>query len=120
MQEENDPDVAHTIQNNKILIEQVKMLYESMTSLLLINLAVSFALVYAFWHIVSQSALMLWLGIMVVVIAARTILYYRYRKRYNKANTFGYIRFLVLGSLSAGILWGAAGIIMFPPQQPFL
>jgi signal transduction histidine kinase/CheY-like chemotaxis protein len=112
-----DQNLANETQTESIRVEQVKMLYESMASLLLINLAVSSALVYAFWNVVSQSLLILWLALMLAVIGVRAVIYYSYKKSYEKKDTQYYIRFLVLGSLSAGLLWGAAGIVMFPPLQ---
>jgi signal transduction histidine kinase/CheY-like chemotaxis protein len=117
LQKITEKNLANETQTESIRVEQVKMLYESMLSLLLINLAVSSALVYAFWNVVSQSLLILWLALMLAVIGVRAVIYYGYKNNYEKKDTQHYIRFLVLGSLSAGILWGAAGIIMFPPQQ---
>jgi signal transduction histidine kinase/CheY-like chemotaxis protein len=117
LQTKTDQHLTSVLQYDSVVIEQIKMLYESMAALLLINLAVSCLLVFGFWNIVPQSLMLIWLSLMLLVIGARAVLYYSYRKNYQKISSQGYIRFLVLGSLSAGILWGAAGIIMFPPLQ---
>ena len=70
-------------QNQNILLEQVKMLYQSMGSLLLINLLVSASLVYGFWDVISHTTLVVWMGLMLTMLLARAGFYLAYRKYFN-------------------------------------
>lgn len=101
----------------KILVEQVKVLYESMTSLLLINLLVSASLCYALWDLVPHAVLTTWMGLMLAMIGVRGAIYYRYRKQFVPDLVERYGLFLVLGSASAGLIWGMAGVFLFVPDR---
>ncbi|WOJ97980.1 ATP-binding protein [Congregibacter brevis] len=102
---------------DKILVEQVKTLYDSIASLVLINSVVSVALVYAFWLVVPQSQLLIWLGLVFLMLGARVAVYRSFRRDFHEKNLSRYKMFLVLGSASAGVVWGIGGLIMFAPGQ---
>lgn len=102
---------------DKILIAQVRTLYESIASLVLINLVVSFALVFAFWEVVPHSQLLIWFGLVVTMLCSRIAIYRSFRRDFNEQYLSRYRIFLVLGSASAGIVWGIGGVIMFVPGQ---
>ena len=104
-------------QNQNILLEQVKMLYQSMGSLLLINLLVSASLVYGFWDVISHTTLVVWMGLMLTMLLARAGFYLAYRKYFNPQHIKRYSTFLIIGSAAAGIIWGMAGILLFPAEQ---
>jgi signal transduction histidine kinase/CheY-like chemotaxis protein len=103
--------------DQKIRLEQVKMLYQSIGSLLLINLLVSASLVYGFWDIVSHTTLLVWMGLMLTMLLVRAAFYLSYRKYFNPEHIKRYSAFLIIGSAAAGIIWGMAGILLFPADQ---
>lgn len=111
----------HTIKSqkndHKILVEQVKMLYQSMVSLLLINLIISTTLVYAFWDVISHTTLLIWMGIMFIMLSVRTVIYLSYKNTFDSHHVTKFSRFLVFGSAAAGLIWGAAGIFLLSPTQ---
>jgi two-component system, sensor histidine kinase len=106
----NDP-------GNAIRIEQIKTLYQSIASLVLINLVVSTALVYVFWDVVAHSWLLAWMAAMLVMLITRVAIYLSFKRRFDESKLKRYQTFLILGSASAGIIWGAGGLIMFIPGQ---
>jgi signal transduction histidine kinase/CheY-like chemotaxis protein len=103
--------------NSKILVEQAKMLYESITSLVLINLIVSTALVCVFWNLVSHAWLLAWMVAMLLMLGVRIYVYHLFKRRFDYGKVMQYRTFLILGSTCAGIIWGVGGLIMFLPDS---
>ncbi|MEP5324178.1 hypothetical protein, partial [Marinobacter alexandrii] len=100
-----------------IRAEQIKTLYESIASLVLINLVVGSALVYVFWDVVAHSLLLAWVATMLAMLSVRVAIYLSFKKRFDVSKLRRYQTFLILGSASAGVIWGAGGLIMFVPGQ---
>ncbi|MFK8041024.1 ATP-binding protein [Congregibacter sp.] len=100
-----------------IRVEQIKTLYDSIASLVAINLVVSTALVYVFWGAVAPKWLLLWMTAMLVMLGTRVAIYLSFKQRFEVSKLRRYQAFLILGSASAGIIWGAGGLIMFLPGQ---
>jgi signal transduction histidine kinase len=95
--------------------ERVRLLLQNFPSTVVVNLLVS--LVFAIlmleqtssWHVTA------WLALMLVSLALRTTLTYRCRRNLNNANARRWTRRFIWGALSAGTLWGIAGV-MFPTE----
>lgn len=102
---------------DKIAEEQVKTLYESIASLVMINLVVSTALVFVFWDVVAANWLFGWYMAMYAMLAVRVAIYISYKRSFDETKLKLYQRFVVFGSASAGIIWGIGGLIMFTPEQ---
>jgi len=102
---------------NKVRVEQVKTLYESIASLVMINLVVSSALVYTFWDLVAHGLLVGWLVAMLLMLCARVAIYLTFKRSFDESSLKKYQVFLILGSGSAGAIWGVGGLIMFVPGQ---
>jgi len=102
---------------NKVRVEQIKTLYESIASLVMINIVVSTALVYAFWDLVPHSWLVGWMATMLIMLGTRVVIYFSFKRRFDENKLKRYQTFLILGSASAGVIWGAGGLIMFIPGQ---
>jgi len=100
-----------------VLTEQIKTLYESMGSLLLINLVIGLSLVFAFWGLVDSTILLGWLAALMIMLAIRGIYFYGFRKSFEPEQLEHYRRILVIGSGSAGVLWGLAGVLFYVPDQ---
>ena len=92
--------------------EQVNTLFKSIGALAIINLTVGAALTSLFWKVVPHSLLLSWMGAIVVMIAIRIAMYRSYSKHFQPNKLERYQNFLVWGSLSAGIIWGAGGVLM--------
>ncbi|MEH6569989.1 MAG: hybrid sensor histidine kinase/response regulator [Halioglobus sp.] len=103
--------------DQQIQIEQIKTLYESIGSLVTINLIVGTALVFVFWDLVSHTLLLTWMGLLFVMLIVRMAVYGSFTRAFNPDSLERYKLFLILGSLSSGIIWGAGGLIMYVPDQ---
>ena len=101
----------------KILIEQVTMLFQSITSLVLINLIVCLCLAFAFWDIVAHSKILIWCGLMFLMLLVRSLFYLDYKRTFNTDRLERFSKFLIIGSASAGVIWGLGGILLFPENN---
>lgn len=118
----SEPCMSNTMSNpnhsvNEIRVEQIKTLYESIASLVLINLVVSTALVYIFWDVVSHHSLLAWIATMLIMLGTRIAIYLSFKQRFDESKLKRYQIFLIVGSASAGVIWGVGGLIMFVPGQ---
>jgi two-component system, sensor histidine kinase len=103
----------------RITQEQVRALYDSIASLVMINLVVSTALVYVFWGAVAPNWLLGWYVAMLTMLVVRVLIYASYKRRADETKLKLYQRFVVFGSASAGVIWGAGGLIMFTPELEY-
>ena len=101
----------------KILIEQVTMLFQSITSLVLINLIVCLCLAFAFWDIIPHPFIIAWCGLMLAMLLTRTGFYFSYKQNFSHEKIKRFSNFLVIGSASAGIVWGLGGLLLFPANS---
>ena len=69
-------------QNQRILVEQVRILYRTLLPILAVNLVVSSALLSGLWNIVSQTTLTIWMILMVIVLVIRVGTYFIYRRNF--------------------------------------
>jgi signal transduction histidine kinase len=99
--------------NSKIIYEQITLLFQSMVSLLIINLLVCFLLAVMFWGIVPNTSIYLWTGLMLGMITVRGILYCIYKQKFDHQNLKYFSLFLVIGSATAGVIWGLGGLLLF-------
>lgn len=100
----------------KVLVEQVKTLYRTLPSILAASLVVGGAMLFGLWDVVSQTALGIWFGLIVLVTLVRFMTYIRYRGGFNPAHVRQHALYLVLGSGAAGILWGGGSFLLFPEE----
>lgn len=101
----------------KILLEQIETLYDSMWSLLFINLFVSLSLSVALWNKVPSSHIFIWMGMMLLMLAVRGLIYARFRSSFKASQAQRYKNFIILGSACAGVVWGVAGVLLFPANS---
>ena len=99
--------------NSKIICEQITLLFQSMVSLLIINLVVCILLAVMFWGVVPNTSIYLWTGLMLGMITIRGTLYYIYKQKFDPINLRFFILFLVVGSATAGVIWGLGGLLLF-------
>lgn len=101
----------------KILLEQIETLYDSMWSLLFINLFVSLSLSVALWNKVPSCHIFIWMGMMLLMLAVRGLIYARFRSSFKASQAQRYKNFIILGSACAGVVWGVAGVLLFPANS---
>jgi len=104
---------------------QVELLYAQAPVGLIATLVNSIILTFVLWEVVSQEVLMIWLTCLLLVTSARYVLVYIYRHRSAESLEPGrWGNWFTIGTASSGIIWGSAGIFLFPlesvPHQVFL
>jgi signal transduction histidine kinase/ActR/RegA family two-component response regulator len=102
---------------HKILYEQVTMLFQSMVYLLLINLLICISLAFVFWGVVPNSSIILWTSLMLGMIIVRCIFYTLYKKQFTPQHLKRFSHALIIGSATAGVIWGMGGILLFSETQ---
>ena len=94
--------------------EQIRTLYRHSQPVLLANVLVAVVVSATLWTSAPRGLLILWLGLMVVMAAARLELYRRYcRARPTAASAPRWGVYFVVGSAGAGLLWGIAVATLF-------
>lgn len=99
---------------HKVLIEQIQLLYHSMVPLLVVNLLVSSILVYALWDVVAQTTLIIWMGLMIIMLLGRAVIYFIYRRRFKPQQVKSYGFYFSIGSAAGGLIWGLGGAFLLP------
>lgn len=107
-----------------IYAEHVRALYRGSVTNLLASLAASFALIFAFWDLISHTVLLSWYGAMLFVLLIRYVVDIQYRKWFSIENSKKYAVYFAVGAGMSGSLWGLSGVLFFPegeiPYQMFL
>ena len=106
--------IDRDIFEDKILVEQITMLYRSMVPILMINLLVSSALAYGLWEVVSHTVLVVWISLMIIMLLIRAVIYAVYRRQFKPEQIKHYGLLLTVGSATAGLIWGIGGAVMLP------
>ncbi len=99
----------------RLYAEQVRQLYRLSRPAHIGTLINSSVLVFALWGVVSSTLLGAWLCIIFIVTGARYLLYRAYSVSQppdSKAPIWA--RRFVIGAGTAGLLWGAAGSVLYP------
>jgi len=98
----------------EIAAEQIRLLYDQLPSALIASVVIGALAAYVLWNRVPHWALVLWLAALGVLTIARVGL----RRRYVRAKPLPrdsavWARPFVLGTASAGVIWGLAGLFPF-------
>jgi PAS domain S-box-containing protein len=109
----------------RVLADRVEQLYGQMPLGMLAHLLIGGIATYELWDERSRDLVLFWWGIVLLVTAARAILYFGYRASAGKlAEAEQWMRWLAISALAGGVTWGFAGAVFFPShtdeQQVFL
>ncbi len=96
-----------------------QMLASSYTSIITSTL-LAVVLAYEQQGLIASSVIIIWLALILLVAISRSILVFVYRRFPLNENTSPDARMLRfrVGVLAVGLVWGMAGIVMFPPNDP--
>lgn len=111
----HEHDIA--LVEDKIHLEQIKLLHASIPSLLLINTIVMLALAYGFWDVIPHQSILLCIGLVGLMVLIRGGLFLAYKQNFTESNLKYYRFSLIIGSACAGIIWGLIGILFFPVTE---
>ena len=102
---------------DKIHLEQIKLLHASIPSLLLVNIIVTLALAYGFWDVIPHQSILLCVGLVGLMVLIRGSLFLAYKQNFKEIHLKYYRLSLIIGSACAGIIWGLIGILFFPLSE---
>lgn len=97
-----------------VFVEQIHALYKHLLVILFINFIVGGMIIYGLWNVVSQQALLIWGSGLLASIILRIVLYIMYRRTDPLKIGQRQATYFALGSGLTGIIWGAAGVLLFP------
>ena len=109
----------------RVLADRVEQLYSQMPLGILVTLVIGGIATYELWDTRTRDLVMFWWGLVLLVTAARAVLYFGYRGSAHKlAEAAQWLRWLGISALANGVNWGFAGAVFFPShtdeQQVFL
>jgi signal transduction histidine kinase len=99
----------------KVLVEQIRILYRFLLPVIAVNFMVSIALLYGLWDVVSQTSLTVWLIMILAVLVLRLLSYFFYLRYFRPESAQRYGTYFVIGTGITGLLWGIGGVMLFPP-----
>src|SRR5262245_53336716 len=100
--------------SSEVKTKQVGLLFGHLPVILLATSANSAILVLTLWNHVSHWILVAWLVCIQLTAALRGVLLQRFRRN-PTAEDLG--PWFFAGSLSSGVFWGAAGIILYAAES---
>jgi len=74
-------------------------------------------MVYGLWDVIARGALIAWAAAMATALVARALLTVVYRHIAGESPSARWGTAFTLGSAASGILWGAAGVWLFPSNS---
>ena len=100
-----------------IRADLVKHVYRPFLSLFVGNTLASIALVMGFWGHLPAAVLLGWFSLMLLASVYRLGVYWYYRKHFSPERAGSYGRYYTIGAGLYGIVWGLAGILLFPEGE---
>ena len=109
----------------RVLADRVEQLYSQMPLGIVATLAIGGIATYELYDQRSRELVLFWWGLVLLITAARAVLYFGYRSSKDKlAEAAQWLRWLGISALANGVNWGFAGAVFFPShtdeQQVFL
>ena len=102
----------------RVRAEQIKQLYSGFSLAAIATIINAGLLVVVLWAVILHTALLTWAGIVLCITLARAVLVYRYKTLSpgHEQNDF-WLRAFFVGTLLAGISWGATVVVLFTPDD---
>lgn len=111
----------NNIQSNgeqQLHAEQVKQLYVLTPVALIATLLNSAIVTFIQWKVISHSVLIIWFSVLVVITLSRYALVCKYRRiPVSPAQAHRWEAWFIVGVALSGVVWGAAGIFLFPENS---
>jgi diguanylate cyclase (GGDEF)-like protein/PAS domain S-box-containing protein len=104
----------------KVMVEQVGLLYSQANSGLIVTVLCSILVVAVLWDVITRELLLGWFSLIAFVSLGRYVLVRRYRRATDVVEEMKRWRALfVLGAAAAGVAWGLAGTVFFLKDSIF-
>jgi signal transduction histidine kinase/ActR/RegA family two-component response regulator len=112
-----DKNVDHE-EKNRLYFEQVSQLYERGPVGIIATLVNSAILSSIQWSVISHSVILTWFSVLFLITLIRAVYIFKYRHASSisiRSRTWG--TWFIIGIGISGIVWGAAGIFLFPGKS---
>ncbi|MGB5198904.1 MAG: diguanylate cyclase [Sedimenticolaceae bacterium] len=105
--------------DKEVLAAQIDQSFRQLPISLVVNLVNGLILIAVLWEGVEKIRLLVWLLLIIVVSAARFFSLRAFRDvvKGAKFNQDTWRRYFVFGACAAGLVWGAAGVLLFHPES---
>ncbi len=100
--------------NDKIYIEQIKIMHDAIPLLLFVNFMIGLALSYGFSDVVPWQSIMFCMTLLLAMVIIRGLIYFKLRDQFDENNLVPHKLSVIVGSIVAGLIWGAISILYFP------
>ena len=97
---------------------QIQQSFRQLPLALAANLVVGLLLTMLLWNVIDHTRLILWITALALVTGGRFALMYVFKRAYRVGSDLAaWPRRLVFGACGAGLVWGAAGVLLFHPTS---
>ncbi|MFT4937244.1 MAG: diguanylate cyclase (GGDEF)-like protein [Paraglaciecola sp.] len=102
-----------------VYTEQVKLVYNQTTSVVLGGTVIGAIVVWIYWGVVDRTTLLSWFSALLLISSIRIPLYLKFTRRQNEQQQIHmWGKAYVFITFVQGSLWGAAGLIFIPLSEP--
>ncbi len=115
---DNDADIGEL--DDRIKREQFRLLAAHLPVVLPASLLAAVLVGWGFWGRVESWILFSWLACLLLLAGARTFMSRWFMKHADRADRYWQMKwFLLTGAALSGIVWGAAGVFFFDPDDAY-
>lgn len=108
----------HVDTSNELLAEQVRFEYRTLPLALGATVIISLLLALFQWSVINPHSMVIWIALILLISAARMLVYLRFRRASPTPTAIHpWARRSSLGVLLSGLIWGSAGILLFPVDE---
>lgn len=100
--------------DERVYSEQVKLLYKALPASILANCIAGLLIIRIQWPVIQDTVPVIWLFVFEFFMILRAALYFKYSRTSGIENYRFWGNAFVFASGITGLLWGVAGVIMFP------
>jgi len=101
----------------QVYVEQIKQLYRNLPVALFATQVNAFFLLAVQWGVIDHGVLLVWFAAITLTVVSRTGLFVAYRRaNLSQANARRWVTWFSTGTVTAGIIWGSAGFLLFPRE----
>jgi len=116
---ESNPRPGELHRRRQVRAAETRLLYENANLGIVSTVAIALLLAYAQWAVISHAVISIWLLYMLIVCATRFLLVRHYSRATSPDSNDGrWNAAFVGGTALAAAGWGAAAILLYPPDRP--
>ncbi|MDH5541906.1 MAG: PAS domain S-box protein [Nitrospinota bacterium] len=104
--------------NDRILYEQLKTVFSTGKASYYVGVIIAAILAFVQWPVTSHTTISIWLVFLYLVYIVRIKLIYSFFKiERDTIDHHKWLKIHLVGATFSGVIWGAAGIYLFPEQS---